>query len=198
VNLSAQKRRETAAANAIARGEASQAAFLLAHPELAAINSEALFANSFLQAMRGVIHKYGQLTPAQLDAVGRCLVREQEFQQARQARETARAEKAASSRFQGVVGVRQEWSLVVVKEIALETQFGQSYLYLMEDAGGNQFKWFASNRMGIETDAGFQAVQAGERVTLKGTVKAHEIYKGAQQTGLTRCKLLARVEAQAA
>lgn len=49
-----------------------------------------------------------------------------------------------------------------------------------EDAQGHQFLW--------KTGSYIEA-QEGDKVTLKGTIKAHSEYKGIKQTELTRCKV---------
>jgi len=97
------------------------------------------------------------------------------------AREMGRLKERAErpeSHHVGTVGEREVFTLTVGKVVPLETAWGMSYLYLMTDAAGNDFKWFGSNA---------NLGKVGETVTIKGTVKAHEEYKGRKQTQLTRC-----------
>ena len=93
----------------------------------------------------------------------------------------AQVKRATESRstHRGTVGER----LTVTGEITMvrgcETQWGTSTVIKVMDEAGNVFTWFAS---------GERDVKQGERVTLVGTVKKHEEYRGEAQTVLTRCK----------
>ena len=60
-----------------------------------------------------------------------------------------------------------------------ETQWGYTKLYKITDEAGNIFTWKTSSW-----------VEDGIK-TIKGTVKAHNDYKGTKQTELTRCKCAA-------
>lgn len=81
------------------------------------------------------------------------------------------------SKHVGVLGERIIFTATIHKIIARESQFGTTYLHLMSD--GNDLKWFGSNTLGEEDDT----------VTFKGTVKAHDEYKGRAQTIVSRCAL---------
>lgn len=92
--------------------------------------------------------------------------------------ERRRREKAAkSSEWFGEVGQRIE---VEVAEMSCltgwETQWGYTKIYKIVDAAGHVFTWKTSNW-----------VEDGVK-TIKGTIKAHNEYKGMKQTELTRCK----------
>lgn len=92
-------------------------------------------------------------------------------------KEKERQEK--KSRFVGNIGDRIEFIAKQINEVtSWETQFGTTYLYKMTDESGNIFSWFASGRY-----------RTGENIPVKGTVKAHNEYNGAQETVLTRCRL---------
>ena len=87
-------------------------------------------------------------------------------------------EHKAPSQHQGTVGKRQVFTgLTVTAHIPLESQWGVTHLYKMQDADGNIFTWFASR----------QDLAQGETVNLKATVKKHDTYNGQAQTILTRC-----------
>jgi hypothetical protein len=58
--------------------------------------------------------------------------------------------------------------------------YGWTSIITFEDAQGHQFLW--------KTGSYIEA-QEGDKVTLKGTIKAHSEYKGIKQTELTRCKV---------
>ena len=65
--------------------------------------------------------------------------------------------------------------------IAKDGNYGTTYIAIMtEVATGNNVIWFAS----------VNACDEGETVTLKGTVKAHNVRDDKNQTVLTRCKVL--------
>lgn len=82
------------------------------------------------------------------------------------------------SQNRGTVGKREVFSdLMITNAVEIPTQYGVSTLYLFRDVDGNVFKWFAS--------AGI-SVSIGDTVTLKATVKAHEVYKGQNQTVISR------------
>ena len=82
------------------------------------------------------------------------------------------------SEFQGEIGDRIERKMILTAAIELgETQFGSQRLYCFEDAEKNQYAW----KTGVSKDW-----EIGNEVSLKGTVKEHEIYKGVKRTVLTR------------
>lgn len=70
---------------------------------------------------------------------------------------------------------------VILKTIrGFDTTFGWTNIFTFEDNQGHQFIW----KTGSYVEA-----QEGDKVTLKGTIKAHSEYKGMKQTELTRCKV---------
>lgn len=82
------------------------------------------------------------------------------------------------SEFQGEIGDRIERKVNLVAAIELgETQFGSQRLYCFEDTEKNQYAW----KTGVSKDW-----EIGNEISLKGTVKEHEIYKGVKRTVLTR------------
>lgn len=83
-----------------------------------------------------------------------------------------------SSEFVGEVKKRQEFDVEVQRVLAFEGDYGVSHLVVMTDPAGNRLAWWSSNG-GLDED--FQG-------KIKGTVKAHEVYKGERQTVLTRVK----------
>lgn len=99
--------------------------------------------------------------------------------------ETAQIKKFTpkpTSQFVGTVGEKLELTLRLKRKMSFPNTYGRgdSFILLFEDCAGNAFKWCTANGSGfIET----------EEVKLKGTVKAHEEYKGTPQTVLTRCSL---------
>lgn len=79
----------------------------------------------------------------------------------------------------GIVGKRQVFELEVTRKNYKEGEWGTTTILGLRDDAGNDFTWFAS------TGAG--KFEPGDKVTGKGTVKAHSEYKGRKQTVLTRC-----------
>lgn len=101
-------------------------------------------------------------------------------------RETAREieQKAASatSHYFGTVGVRAAYTLTCLGVLELDGgEFGPTYLCRFLEGDGNRATWFASRCPDFA---------AGDILTAKATVKAHELYKGIEQTILTRVSVL--------
>lgn len=88
----------------------------------------------------------------------------------------------------GEVKGKGTWTLTVASVLTLDG-FHPSTLVSMVDGDGNQIKWFAS---------GVRSFQPGDVLTLKGTIKGHEEYRGVKQTQLTRCTVVARIPASCA
>lgn len=57
------------------------------------------------------------------------------------------------------------------------------YIHTFKDDHGNKIVWKTHSRGGDEE------INEGDRVLIKGTVKAHDDYKGEKQTALIRCKV---------
>lgn len=88
----------------------------------------------------------------------------------------------AKSEWQGEIGKRitvliKEWRCVA----SWDTQWGSTGIYKMVDEQGNIYTWKTSN--GIYCDENIDEVE------VKGTVKAHNEFREAKQTELTRCKV---------
>jgi hypothetical protein len=77
-----------------------------------------------------------------------------------------------------------ELTLRATREI--DGYYGVSTLHRFEDAAGNAFVWFASNPEIIPEGTDKRAMNVGETLTLAGTVKGHDDFKGRLQTKLTR------------
>jgi len=92
------------------------------------------------------------------------------------------ADQKAQSRHVGEVGKRQDFTLTLTFTTSWESQFGTTTLYKFTDEDGNVFSWFSSRSI--------RELEIGKAFMVKGTVKAHEHYKGQAQTIITRCKVL--------
>lgn len=84
-----------------------------------------------------------------------------------------------SSEYAGNIGEKVTVDVTsVIKVSEWANQFGSTYLYKIFGADGNVYIWYSSRWFG----------DSPEWVSLKGTIKDHQEYKGVKQTILTRCK----------
>ena len=85
------------------------------------------------------------------------------------------------SDFVGIVGERvlfENLEIVLIKDLG-EGPFGHRLLYKFRDANGNSLNWFSSSFK----DLG----EAGDKCSIKATIKEHTIYRGKKETLLSRC-----------
>jgi hypothetical protein len=82
------------------------------------------------------------------------------------------------SSFVGKEGDRINLSITVTSVKPIETSYGEKGIYYMEDADGNVFKWITSIRDNFTV---------GNKLPIRGTVKAHGIENGLKVTTLARC-----------
>lgn len=95
--------------------------------------------------------------------------------------EIAKRVKNAASAFVGNVGDKLNLIVTVERIIALpDYGFGVNYITLLRDQAGNMLVYKGLSDIG----------QQGETVTLKATVKEHNIRDGVQQTVIQRPKVL--------
>lgn len=86
------------------------------------------------------------------------------------------------STYQGTIGKREVFTLILKKVIALESDFSDFYsMYIFEDSNGNVFVW----RSGSAPD-----MNEGFVMKIKATVKQHKIYKDIPQTMINRCVVM--------
>lgn len=100
----------------------------------------------------------------------------------------AKAEAAAVSEFVGTVGKREVFTGTVTAVIPYETMYGTGRVVKMADGAGNVLKSLTSG-------AWAYGLEVGDVVTVKATVKAHETYRGAKETNLTRAALVEKTAA---
>jgi hypothetical protein len=81
-----------------------------------------------------------------------------------------------------VVGQREEFVLRLISIREWAGDYGVTYFHLFRDVSGNNFIWKSSVYECRE--------DIGKVHNIKGTVKAHQEYKGTKQTVLSRCKVL--------
>ena len=146
------------------------------HPDLrAATDSD----NSFVRDVMRKLHKYGDLSDAQISAVKRAVARDAEWA-AKRAEQRA---EDASSEFIAEVGKRITLTAEVIATKFIERDYGDK-LFIMLRSGDDIAVTFYSGMDGYEK---------GETVTIKATVKAHETRDGIKQTMLAR---IARQQAE--
>lgn len=86
----------------------------------------------------------------------------------------------STSKWQGQVGERLSLQLTVKQIVELtKGAYGTSYFHVFSDSAGNEYTWNTTSKR----------LEINNTYSLKGTVKAHQKYKGKEQTTLTRCAL---------
>jgi hypothetical protein len=100
----------------------------------------------------------------------------------RDLQDKAKADQIASNNdWLGNVGDKVTVEVVVNKVIVSDGHYGLSYINIMTELStGNNVVWFGSNKV----------LNDGEKVTLKGSIKALNDRDGKKQTVLTRCKIV--------
>lgn len=105
------------------------------------------------------------------------------------------AEEKRAVEYYGAVGDKFEKEMTFEKMFGFETMYGYQYILLFRDEENHVFKWSSSRgtyQCWCKTNGkdGFLEYEVGKKYILKGTIKAHEEYKGCKQTVITRCKIL--------
>ena len=100
----------------------------------------------------------------------------------RDLQDKAKADQIASNNdWLGNVGDKVTTEVIVNKVIVSDGHYGLSYINIMTELlSGNSVVWFGSNKV----------LNDGEKVTLKGSIKALNDRDGKKQTVLTRCKII--------
>lgn len=89
------------------------------------------------------------------------------------------------SEYVGNVGDKLSLNVILLKTICYESCYGTGYFHLFTDENCNVFKW--STNKALLTDD-YHSIDEGTRLSLTGTVKSHDEYRGVKQTVITRCK----------
>lgn len=104
----------------------------------------------------------------------------------RRERQESSHKSEEQSSWVGSVGDRIELHDLKVKLLSSwETQFGYTFMYKMTAPDGNVFTWKTGKWLGEGEELSDDAV-----VSLKGTVKSHNEFRGVLQTELTRCTVI--------
>lgn len=77
----------------------------------------------------------------------------------------------------GTISTRYDLELTILNITTTTGAYGNKYFYLFVDADGNEFTWSTSTSKDLSPHSTY---------TCRGTVKAHNVYKGRKQTELTR------------
>ena len=96
-------------------------------------------------------------------------------------RRNDRERQERNSTHVGIVGQRITFSATVEHIQHLSNDYGAVTLITFADPAGNTLKWFASRYI--------DEYDKSERVTVTGTVRRHDEYRGRDETLLTRCTI---------
>ena len=99
---------------------------------------------------------------------------------ARRAR-AEQAKKELNDEYAGAVGDKITTEATLTGYSTFDGQYGCMYVYNFKDVHGHLLVWFTSKAL--------TAVNEGDTITIKGTIKKLNDYKGIKQTVLTRCKV---------
>ncbi len=124
--------------------------------------------NTFLADLARKLLDNMILTERQLEAAATAIERQKQ-----------REVEGRASEYVGEVKARFEFEAEVIGVYGTEGFYGHTDIVKFKDLDGNLFTWFASDYTNLER---------GDRMTIKGTVKKHEEYRGIKQTILARCK----------
>ena len=86
----------------------------------------------------------------------------------------------SDSQFIGSIGERLELVVNVAKAISFDGAYGKTTMHIMHDDCGNEYVWTTGSKT-LTVDSIYH---------IRGTVKDHRVYKGTNQTILTRCMIL--------
>lgn len=195
-NARAAQRRAEKAAQAEAerptREAALHAELTAAHPLLAELtylgnvdtgSGYGINYGGILGDLRGKLEKYGSLSDAQIALAEKIVREDMERQAAREAREAQRsAEREARKQAAiGEVGERREFTGTVRFSKYFTNDYSGTTLLVIDTAEGT-VKWFAT---------GYIEIENGANVTLRATVKEHEVSDVYEEiaTKVTRGKL---------
>lgn len=161
--------------------------------------------SKFWNSMVSQIDEWGSLSEKQEAACRRSLDQD----------ETRKAERIAAKRAAdaasvhvGKIGERREFTLKLRNVVELESQYGITFVHIMNDADGNvvvykgskrlgydwTFSWLPCHPLNLKTvkptraneDYRFEPLERGQTITVKATIKAHGERDGVNQTNISR------------
>lgn len=131
------------------------------------------FTDNFFGSLARALETYGKLTPAQCEAVRKCMVKDKE----RQAGFAAiRESRKALSNHIAAIGERLELTLKVAHIVEIPTEYGLMLIHIMTDENQNRVIYKGTKRL----------ADKGETVTVKATIKDHGERDGEKQTIIRR------------
>jgi hypothetical protein len=136
------------------------------------VRARAYDQGGFWASMHDAFEQWGSLTPNQEAAVRRIIDQDA-------ARKAARKAADASSTHVGAVGERRDFTLTLQGRFEYTSTYGMTYGHIFKDGNGNVIVYRGSNRLDGER---------GDTMTLKATIKSHEIREGINQTSISRPK----------
>ena len=92
-----------------------------------------------------------------------------------------REKKAKNQEFVGEVGERSNFTVEKVVTHSFETQWGKTFIHVFKDKEENLLVWKTQS---------FLDCQIGDFITIKATVKDHQVYQEGKQTLITRVKVI--------
>lgn len=87
----------------------------------------------------------------------------------------------------GEIKKRDTWDAYIIRKSGFEGRYGWTTVLGLMTTDGDVLTWFASGDPSYKNSDDEPAV--GDHVSITGTVKKHDEYKGEAQTAVTRCKL---------
>lgn len=133
---------------------------------------------SFIDACWAGIQTFGGLTEKQALAVRSIIAKNAE-------RKAQYRAEALTKVHVGTVGERRDFDLTVKFTTSYDTQFGTTWVFVMEDTEGNVVVYKGSAWL---YNAAKNMVEKGDTVSLKATIKEHGERDGVKQTIIARPK----------
>jgi hypothetical protein len=85
----------------------------------------------------------------------------------------------SKSQYQGEKDSWLEHDVIIKRNIAVSSSYGESHMHIMEDAEGNVYVWTTASK----------SFEEGKTIHLRMKVKDHKEYKGVKQTVVYYCKV---------
>lgn len=134
------------------------------------------YKEGFVGSLANAYDKYGKLTENQVNAVRKCLVRNQERKAEWNDKQAA---LNANRQHLGTIGEKITLTLTVVHIVVLDSLYGARYINICEDADKNVVIYKGDAK-------GFPNID--ETATVVATVKEHGVRNGVKQTVIARPK----------
>lgn len=117
----------------------------------------------------------------------------------REEAERLEAERKAKSEYFGEIGQKVDLTVTLIKEASFEIQSFRGFgtdtvrIFSFRDEEGHTFTWKTQGSVGWWTggkkwEGAYVRCEAGDKIRIKATIKAHNEYKDEKQTELLRVK----------